>query len=123
MDRRAPSGFYDLTLTAEAFDADISPISILDMRPLLVANGGLLVWEGFQRSSFSGRYLRDQLQARGFEVTYGFGEFPGGMTGFDGVFVAAAGSDCAYVQDGTVGTGRLGEAAQQLLQDRCVASP
>ena len=91
VDRRAPSGIYDLTLTAEAFDADISPISILDMRPLLVANGGLLVWEGFQRSSFSGRYLRDELQARDFEVTYGFGEFPGGMTGFDGVFLSFGG--------------------------------
>jgi coenzyme F420-reducing hydrogenase delta subunit len=39
-------------------------------------------------------------------------------TGFDGVFVAADGSDCAYVQDCTERTGRLVEAAQQLLQDR-----
>jgi subtilisin family serine protease len=99
VDRGAPSGFYDLTLTAEAYDADISPLSILDMRPLLVANGGLLVWEGFQRSSFSGRYLRNELQARGFEVTYGFGEFPGGMTGFDGVFLSFGGYGAPLWED------------------------
>jgi len=36
--------------------------------------------------------------------------------GFDGVFIAADGSDCAYVQDCTGRTGRIADAAQQLLQ-------
>jgi len=95
----APSGLYDLTLKAEASDADISPISNLEVRPLLVANGGLLVWEGFQRSSFSGRYLRDELLARGFEVTYGFGDLPGGIIGFDGVFLSFGGYGAPLWED------------------------
>jgi F420-non-reducing hydrogenase iron-sulfur subunit len=37
--------------------------------------------------------------------------------GFDGVFIAADGTDCAYVQDCTARTGRLVEGAQQLLRD------
>jgi len=95
----APSGLYDLTLKAEASDADISPISNLEVRPLLVANGGLLVWEGFQRSSFSGRFLRDELKARGFEVTYGFGDFLGGTIGFDGVFFSFGGYGAPLWED------------------------
>jgi hypothetical protein len=84
----APSGAYELKLTAEASDADISALSTLVMPKLLVANGGLLVWEGYQRDTFSGRYLRDELQARGFEVTYAVGDFPTGLSGFDGVFLS-----------------------------------
>ena len=37
--------------------------------------------------------------------------------GFDGVFIAADGSDCAYVQNCTERTGRLADAAQQLLRE------
>lgn len=36
--------------------------------------------------------------------------------GFNGVFIAADGSDCAYVPDCTARTGRVVEAAQQLLR-------
>jgi F420-non-reducing hydrogenase iron-sulfur subunit len=35
---------------------------------------------------------------------------------FDGVFIAADGTDCAYVPDCTARTGRVVEAAQQLLR-------
>jgi len=38
--------------------------------------------------------------------------------GFDGVFIAADGSDCAYVPNCTERTGRLADAAQQLLRSR-----
>ncbi len=37
--------------------------------------------------------------------------------GFDGVFIAADGSDCAFVSDCTARTGRLVDAAQKLLKE------
>lgn len=37
--------------------------------------------------------------------------------GFDGVFIAADGTDCAYLEDCTARTGRLFDRAQSLLQD------
>lgn len=36
--------------------------------------------------------------------------------GFDGVFIAADGTDCAYIPDCTTRTGKLVDAAQKLLQ-------
>lgn len=38
--------------------------------------------------------------------------------GFDGVFIAADGSDCAFLPDCTVRTGRVVEQSQQLLRQR-----
>ena len=38
-------------------------------------------------------------------------------TGFDGVFIAADGSDCAYVSDCTDRTGRIVAAAQELIAE------
>lgn len=38
--------------------------------------------------------------------------------GFDGVFVAACGGDCAYLQDCTDRTGRVVRSAQDLLKAR-----
>lgn len=38
--------------------------------------------------------------------------------GFDGVFIAADGSDCTYLPDCTARTAKVVEAAQQLLQAR-----
>ena len=39
-------------------------------------------------------------------------------SGFDGVFIAADGTDCAFLQDCTDRTGKVVEKAQGLLQDR-----
>lgn len=39
-------------------------------------------------------------------------------SGFDGVFIAADGSDCPYLPDCTARTARTAEAAQALLKDR-----
>jgi len=84
----APSGTIDLVVVAEALDASVSPHSDLGFR-LLVAGGGLLVWEGVEGgATFSGQYLRDALTSRGFDVTYIAGEFPPGLVGFDGVFLS-----------------------------------
>jgi F420-non-reducing hydrogenase iron-sulfur subunit len=38
--------------------------------------------------------------------------------GFDGVFIAADGTDCAYVPDCTARTGKVVAQAQRLLQDK-----
>ena len=83
-----PSGLVSLTLDAEASDASVSPHSELDVR-ILVASGGLLVWEGVEGgATFSGQYLRDELVSRAFDVTYVSGDFPSGLVGFDGVFLS-----------------------------------
>jgi coenzyme F420-reducing hydrogenase delta subunit len=37
--------------------------------------------------------------------------------GFDGVFIAADGSDCAYVQDCTDRTGKVAAVAQKLIEE------
>ncbi len=37
------------------------------------------------------------------------------LTGFDGVFIAADGTDCAYIPDCTERTGKVVEQAQELL--------
>jgi subtilisin family serine protease len=85
----APSGLYNFTLSAEASDATVSPHSVLELPPIVVANGGLLVWEGEEgAATFSGQWLRDELLSRGFEVTYISGELPSGLVGFDGVFLS-----------------------------------
>ncbi len=53
-----------------------------------MANGGVLVWEGAAGLTFSGRYLADELEDRGDEVTYAVGDFPSSLIGFDGVFLS-----------------------------------
>jgi len=84
----APSGTIDLVVVAEALDASVSPHSDLGFR-LLVAGGGLLVWEGTEGApTFSGQFLRDELVSRGYDVTYVAGDFPPGLVGFDGVFLS-----------------------------------
>jgi subtilisin family serine protease len=84
----APSGSISLSLAAEASDASVSPHSELGLE-VLVAGGGLLVWEGTEgASTFSGQFLRDELVSRGFEVTYVVGDFPPGLVGFDGAFLS-----------------------------------
>jgi subtilisin family serine protease len=89
VDDEAPSGVYGFTLTAEAADIAVSPHSILDVPPLVAANGGLLVWEGEEGApTFSGQWLRDELVSRGYEVTYAAGPFPSALVGFDGVFLS-----------------------------------
>jgi subtilisin family serine protease len=89
LDAAAPSGLYGLTLTAEASDVAVSPHSDLALPPIVVANGGLLVWEGEEGApTFSGQWLRDELVSRGHEVTYISGEFPSGLVGFDGAFLS-----------------------------------
>lgn len=40
------------------------------------------------------------------------------QAGFDGVFIAADGTDCAYLPDCTGRTGRVAEQAQTLLKER-----
>ena len=85
----APSGLVSFTLSAETSDATISPHSTLDLPQILIVGGGLLVWEGAEGgATFSGQYLRDELISRGFSVTYVSGQFPAGLTGFDGVFLS-----------------------------------
>ncbi len=85
----APSGLVDLVLSAESSDAAISPHSTLELPQVLIANGGLLVWDGTEgAATFSGGYLRDELIARQFTVTYVSGDFPLGLAGFDGVFLS-----------------------------------
>jgi len=85
----APSGLIDLSLDAAASDASISPHSALDLPPILVVAGGLLVWEGTGgAATFSGEYLRDELASRGFNVTYLTGDFPRSLVGFDGAFLS-----------------------------------
>ncbi len=85
----APSGLVSFTLSAESSDATISPHSTLDVPQILIAAGGLLVWEGVEDgATFSGRYLHDELVSRGFNVTYISGEFPRGLKGFDGAFLS-----------------------------------
>jgi serine protease len=84
----APSGSISLSMAAGASDASVSPHSELGLE-VLVAGGGLLVWEGTEGApTFSGQFLRDELVARGFEVTYVVGDFPPGLVGFDGVFLS-----------------------------------
>ncbi|OGL45824.1 MAG: methyl-viologen-reducing hydrogenase subunit delta [Candidatus Schekmanbacteria bacterium RBG_13_48_7] len=39
-------------------------------------------------------------------------------SGFDGVFIAADGTDCAYISDCTGRTGKVVERAQELLKER-----
>jgi coenzyme F420-reducing hydrogenase delta subunit len=41
-------------------------------------------------------------------------------SGFDGVFIAADGSDCAYVSDCTARTGRIVSDTQELLRERSI---
>jgi hypothetical protein len=88
----APLGSVSSTLSAETSDATVSPHSTLDLPQILVAGYGLLVWEGVEGveggATFSGEFLRDELVSRGFSVTYVSGEFPTGLTGFDGVFLS-----------------------------------
>ena len=85
----APSGLVNLILSAESSDATISPHSTLDLPQVLIANGGLLVWDGTEgAATFSGGYLRDELTSRDFTVTYLSGDFPLGLAGFDGVFLS-----------------------------------
>jgi len=84
----APSGLYALRLSAEAGDADVSAASELELPPLVVANGGVLVWEGAEGRTFSGRYLADELAARGYDVLSLVGDFPSGLVGFDAVFLS-----------------------------------
>jgi len=38
--------------------------------------------------------------------------------GFDGVFIAADGTDCAYLQDCTERTGKVVEAAQRMIEEK-----
>ncbi len=86
--QEAPSGSISLSLAAEASGASVSSHSELDFT-VLVAGGGLLVWEGTEAApTFSGQYLRDELVSRGFDVTYVTGEFPPGLVGFDGAFLS-----------------------------------
>lgn len=40
--------------------------------------------------------------------------------GFDGVFIAADGSDCAYVSDCTARTGKVVSDAQEMLRERSI---
>jgi coenzyme F420-reducing hydrogenase delta subunit len=40
------------------------------------------------------------------------------QAGFDGVFIAADGTDCAYLPDCTERTGKVFTQAQQLLQEQ-----
>jgi F420-non-reducing hydrogenase iron-sulfur subunit len=40
--------------------------------------------------------------------------------GFDGVFIAADGSDCAYIADCTARTGKIVAKAQDLLRERSI---
>jgi len=40
--------------------------------------------------------------------------------GFDGVFIAADGSDCSYVQDCTARTARIAARAQQMMKERSI---
>ena len=84
----APSGLYELSVSVTASDATISPISGLTLPSLVVANGGVLVWEGAAGLTFSGRYLADELVERGFEVLYLVGELPRGFGGFDAAFLS-----------------------------------
>ncbi|MCU0234274.1 MAG: S8 family serine peptidase, partial [Thermoanaerobaculales bacterium] len=84
----APSGLYELRLSAEAGDAGVSAASELELPPLVVANGGVLVWEGAEGRTFSGRYLADELAARGYDVLSLVGDFPSGLVGFDAVFLS-----------------------------------
>ncbi len=94
----APSGSISLSMVAEASDASVSPQSELDFE-ILVAGGGLLVWEGTEGApTFSGQYLRDELVSRGFEVTYVAGEFPPGLVGFDGVFLSFGNAGLDFVE-------------------------
>jgi subtilisin family serine protease len=89
VDADTPTGIYGLTVSAEASDASVSPHSDLVLPSITVANGGLLVWEGEEgASTFSGQWLRDELESRDFEVTYIAGEFPSGLVGFDGAFLS-----------------------------------
>ncbi len=46
------------------------------------------MWEGAAGLTFSGRYLADELEGRGYEVTYAVGDFPSSLIGFDGVFLS-----------------------------------
>jgi len=85
----APSGLVTLVLSAESSDATVSPHSALELPNLLVAGGGILVWDGTEGApTFSGTYLRDELTARDFDVTYVSGDLPQGLMGFDGVFLS-----------------------------------
>jgi subtilisin family serine protease len=94
----APSGAITLSLVAEASGATVSPRSELDLA-VLVAGGGLLVWEGVEGgATFSGQYLRDALTSRGFDVTYIAGEFPPGLVGFDGVFLSFGNAGLDFVE-------------------------
>jgi subtilisin family serine protease len=88
IDDQAPTGSYDLTVSAMAANASVSPNSELDLQ-IFVAGGGLLVWEGVEDgATFSGAWLRDELVSRGYEVTYLADEFPRGLVGFDAVFLS-----------------------------------
>jgi subtilisin family serine protease len=88
IDDQAPTGSYDLTVSATASDASVSPYSELDLQ-IFVAGGGLLVWEGVEGGpTFSGQWLHEELMSRGYEVTYLTGDFPRGLVGFDGVFLS-----------------------------------
>jgi len=40
--------------------------------------------------------------------------------GFDGVFIAADGSDCAYISDCTARTGKIVASAQEMLRERSI---
>ena len=102
----APSGLVSFTLSADASGATISPHSTLDLPQILIVGGGLLVWEGAEGgATFSGQFLRDELVSRGFSVTYVSGEFPTGLTGFDGVFLSFG--NAGLDSDGPPYAGRL----------------
>ncbi len=105
----APSGLVSFTLSAETSGATISPHSTLDVPQILIVGGGLLVWEGAEGgATFSGEFLRDELISRGFSVTYVSGQFPAGLTGFDGVFLSFG--NAGIDSDGPPSAGRLDAA-------------
>jgi len=102
----AAMDLYELTITADAAPVTISPISELTIQ-LLVADGGILVWEGQADNTYSGRFLADELESRGFDVLYLTGEFPPSLEIFDGVFLSYGNVG----EDGSLGA-RLNTVAQ-----------
>jgi serine protease len=67
----------------------------------ITINSGILVFENVAGGiDFSGRYIKDYLQGRGYPITY-TNNFPTSMTGFSAAFISTgnAGSTDAYLND------------------------
>ncbi len=85
--KKAKSSFAKINLEISSDDLEIEHGSVQEFE-IPVSAGGILVWEGSKGSrGYSGKFIRDFLSERGFDVLY-TDNFPATLSGFDAVFLS-----------------------------------